>query len=1221
MFKKRDIIIISVLILLTAVSIALFILTRQQLKIGDTVAKIDNSTKKIFVSLPEGSSTTQKIYFNFPFKNNSVSIKKISSGGNNNPSDTEEINLQSGAPFDFESFIFHSKVIVKSGSFSVEYDMWVTTGDVPILLIDAGQNIEDEPKSDCKISILSGKYRQNIGLADSEIELTDIAGDAEKYSYSLNIKENNITGDVPRLLDLEVSKRFSLSALYPDSSCLRQKIAYDLFESFSENNVTPESRFVELYLNGEYQGVYLLSKRVDRQMLSISGYDKKDTEHSVIYEASGKEADFTNQTEGFSQIEPDYENDGPYLKPLEELIDFIASADTETFLEKVNEIIDIDNLVDNHILFLLSGSANELASNQYIYRDNQDKSKFKFCPGDYYNYSFGIDKKNISPTDVFYPTTLYNRLYEDEAYRDMLKDRWNYLKKEILTADNAYKMIETNELLLKDCSDRDSKKWYLKSAEYSGDIKYIKNFIKERITWLDSFINNPPILKIGEAYAFINEKNSTIFCSLPVNSTTKQKISWEFDDGTRIYLEPLSCGKYINFKNDFDKYEDMTESGRNNSNIIINLDSPLEGDSISVKEEIHGWVLNPELKNPSGIDKILVFDGPLKTKENFLGAADIDIEYNSDQSYKYSKFNLLIDTLFLENGNHELYIYTYDNEGNYSIFSRQFQVSHYSNKVFKLKEVTTTRLSNGEIHDFREFIYHGIMTIKNNNNEKQYDFYLTTSDTPIVIIKSENDYIPVNTKINAGMQVIYNDSNEKNYINASVFDFDGEIGIEMRGASTLRFPKKQYSIETRNKYDNDENASLLGMPAEADWILIAPYSDKSLIRIPLAFNLSNQIGLYAPRTKFVEVFLDNGKDQIMVEDYKGLYILTEKIKKDKDRVDIESLFSDDEDLLSGGYLLEMVPSSHSDTNESVIETVMNEHYIIKYPNKNKITQKQKEWITDYMSSFERALFGESFKDKKEGYLKYIDIDSFIDYIIINELFKNNDIFYRSTFISKDRNGKLKLGPVWDFDLSAGNITQDPNDPINLPGGFGFLKRRICNRLFLDMYFTDKYIARWKELREDVLNDDNIKDTINLTIAELSVAQIRNFQRWQILGIPVWPGPPPYNKTYKEEVEKLERWLLVRAEWIDNNIDSLHHEMVCADVFINDNNCFEFTFFYTYDDNNWVKIYDMNGNEVFSLDIPPEIQNFEACLSDGTYTVKTFHDSFDKPIQEFVIGKP
>ena len=264
----------------------------------------------------------------------------------------------------------------------------------------------------------------------------------------------------------------------------------------------------------------------------------------------------------------------------------------------------------------------------------------------------------------------------------------------------------------------------------------------------------------------------------------------------------------------------------------------------------------------------------------------------------------------------------------------------------------------------------------------------------------------------------FNVSEEINYITDPFNHYDGYIGIEIRGHSSQDyFPKKQYGLETRNSEGENLNVSLFGIPKENDWVLYAPYSDKSLMRNVLAYDIARSLGSYAPRTQFCEVILNN--------DYVGIYVFMEKIKKDSNRVNI---YDPEPDNLSGGYLLEVSVLSKIDTTDNYFESEsQGRFFVIKFPDEDDITVDQIAWITNYINTFESTLYSGSFNDPDIGYYQYIDSPSWVDYILLNEAFRNNDVFYSSTYLHKKKNGKLFAGPVWDFNIAMGNI--DYNDKI------------------------------------------------------------------------------------------------------------------------------------------------------------------------------------------------
>jgi spore coat protein CotH len=1157
MYKKRDLVIILILILLLAAAVSYWIYNRQSFTVEDTNALIDNSNRVIFVSLPEGSPSRQKISFNFPFQNNEVYIKKLASGGQTFK-DPVEKKLVKGEVYDFGEFISHCKLILKSKQSSIEYDLWVTTGELPIVTIEAEEDIPDEPKVDCTMKILSQNKSYNTADIASEIELIDVSEDIPKNSYSLNIKEDPITGDIPAILDFEASKRFRISASYTDRSFLREKLAYDIFKTFSDDNIAPESRYVEIYLNGSYQGLYILSRRVDRNMFSIPNFSQDDTTHGIIYEAINWRADFSRGIEGFSQIEPDHENDMAYYAPLEELIKFITETENDEFFNKADETFDMNSILDNHILFLLSGSDSELAPNQYIYRGSEEGARFKFCPGSFYSSGFGRkeDSTMTGPDDIYYGSRLYNRFYENEAYRKKLKERWNSLRENTITSDNILSLIEKNSYLLAEAQNRNFKIWsinadfYNESLSFDQEIDYINKFIRERIDWLDDYINYPPLIMIGDNYAAINEESGTIFCALPSGSDTLQKIRWYFHPDTDVSIEPVSIGKYNTYRNKYQEYQNIFDKGVRTDDIFIFVDYPKINDDgtssgiLSEKIILEGWAVDPRCTQGTGVDRVFVFDGPLKSKNTFVGEAEYGIsrpdvaDHYNNPDYENSGFMLQINTFYLENGPHNLYIYTYSSSGGYSLKKRPIEIRNKNNVVNKINDRSTQELKNGQIFDFEDYIFHGLLSIDDGGEKKEYDLWVTADTLPIVYIDTNNINMNTLERINANMEIMLCDQDEKNFINRNKFEYTGNILVRIRGKSTLSYPKKQYAIELRNEEGSSENiVSLFGMPEESDWILHAPYGDKTLIRNVLAFELSNQMGSYASRTEFVEVFLSEKEDLIIEGGYNGLYVFMENIKRDKNRVNVEKLESEDENI-TGGYILEMEVYQRFRPNEYYFRTNRGLEIIRIYPREENATEAQEEWIIDYINEFESALYGDNFKDAEEGYRKYIDIDSFIDYIILNELLKNSDIFNASTFMYKDKDGKLRLGPVWDFNASSGNSSIYEDDPYNKPTGFVFLNKRWTERLFLDYDFRIKYVNRWKELRKDILSDDNIIFVIENSVSKLSGSPERNFDRWEILGKQVWPNPEPYAETYEEEIENFKNWFLDRTSWIDNNINTL-----------------------------------------------------------------------------------
>ena len=284
------------------------------------------------------------------------------------------------------------------------------------------------------------------------------------------------------------------------------------------------------------------------------------------------------------------------------------------------------------------------------------------------------------------------------------------------------------------------------------------------------------------------------------------------------------------------------------------------------------------------------------------------------------------------------------------------------------------------------------------------------SNLPLVVVDTKGLSIYDGFFQPAYVVVIYAADDGRAAITGPV-DFAGWGGIKTRGSSSLQFPKKQFAFETWDGLKEDTNVSILSMPAESDWILYAPYSDKSLMRNYLAYKWSNDIGRYAVRTRFVEVFLNTNGDKVTMSDYAGVYVFMEKIKRDADRVNITRIGPSDNLLpeVSGGYI---VKKDRLDPGDSGFHTSLGQHLAYVEPKEREITVPQRNWLWQYFNSFESALYSSNYTDPVNGYAAWIDVDSWIDIHIMVELCKNIDGYRLSSFMYKDRNGKLHMGPIW-----------------------------------------------------------------------------------------------------------------------------------------------------------------------------------------------------------------
>jgi hypothetical protein len=425
----------------------------------------------------------------------------------------------------------------------------------------------------------------------------------------------------------------------------------------------------------------------------------------------------------------------------------------------------------------------------------------------------------------------------------------------------------------------------------------------------------------------------------------------------------------------------------------------------------------------------------------------------------------------------------------------------------------------------------------------------TESNLPIVLIDTHGQTILDDPKIMADMKIIYNGPGVMNHRNDAPNDYDGLIGIEIRGSTSQMFPKKQYGIELWDEEGEGIDASILGMPEEEDWVLFAPYNDKSLIRDALAYKLGRDMGQYASRQRFCEVVL-NGE-------YMGLFVFFEKVKRDSERVDIAKLDPDEisGDDLTGGYLFKIDKftgsggdgwvSRYPPFNRSGDQTIF---YQYEDPASDEIVPEQKQYIKNFMDEFEDVMAGANFNDPTEGYAKYIDVQSFVDYYIINELTKNVDAYRLSTFMHKQRDsdgGKLRMGPIWDYNLGFGNVDYClGGDPEGFVTSFNW----VCpddfwlipfwwSRLLSDQAFRIKLNERWDELRTGPFKTEVILHYVDSVVAVLDDAQKRNFERWPVLGEYVWPNYY-VGETYEEEVDWLKNWITARLQWLDTYLPGI-----------------------------------------------------------------------------------
>ena len=425
-----------------------------------------------------------------------------------------------------------------------------------------------------------------------------------------------------------------------------------------------------------------------------------------------------------------------------------------------------------------------------------------------------------------------------------------------------------------------------------------------------------------------------------------------------------------------------------------------------------------------------------------------------------------------------------------------------------------------------------IISCKNEENEMiAVDVNYTESNLPIISINTYGEDIPDEPRIDAYMGIINNNSGT-NSIDDIFNDYDGRITIEKRGNSSQEQEKPPYRFETVDKNGENNNVELLGLPEENDWILYAPWSDKSLMRNVLIYSLSNDMGRYAPRSEFVELYLN--------KEYRGVYVLMEKIKRDKNRVAISKLDPNGNsgDDITGGYILKFDWAETGDNNGGFYSLIDGMRYNYHYPKPDEISSEQESYIQSIINSYENTMNSNNY-NTEEGYSNFIDVGSFVDFIILQEISRNVDAYGLSTYIYKDKesiNNKLTAGPIWDFNHGFGNCDYYKaweTDGWNINYIYDDMDQRAFwwFKLWNDDNFKEIVKDRYKVLRGSILSTNNVNTKIDQYVYILGNSVSKNFTKWPILGEYIWPNKQVFD-TYQEEIIYLKSWINNRLNWMD-----------------------------------------------------------------------------------------
>ncbi|MBL9168061.1 MAG: CotH kinase family protein [Verrucomicrobiales bacterium] len=403
------------------------------------------------------------------------------------------------------------------------------------------------------------------------------------------------------------------------------------------------------------------------------------------------------------------------------------------------------------------------------------------------------------------------------------------------------------------------------------------------------------------------------------------------------------------------------------------------------------------------------------------------------------------------------------------------------------------------------------------------EFQHFQSSLPLLIIETYGQPIPHRSKATGSFRMIEPKGTVISITNPA--NWQGRLELSQRGNTSRRFPKRSYTIKLIDHQGGAAKSPLGGMPQDSDWVLYAPYFDRTQLRDVLAYELSNAIGRYAPRTRFVEVFVTEAGGRLENRHYAGVYVLEEKIKRGRHRVNLaDAAAHGGAQGALGGFLFKM---DHVDPGENGFHTARGLHFLYVHPKEREITGEQRVWLVNYLNDFERVLHGQNFTDPTKGYAKFLDVDAFIDHYWLVEMSKNVDGFRFSAFLQLTPGGRLKMGPIWDWDQSFGNADFYGGDD---PEGWYWpnIRRTEINwfaRLNQDPEFRQRTVNRWTELRRGPFSTSQILERMDVLVASLGEAQQRNSARW------------PTRRNYPDYVRQMKGWIQTRVEWIDRELGS------------------------------------------------------------------------------------
>lgn len=406
---------------------------------------------------------------------------------------------------------------------------------------------------------------------------------------------------------------------------------------------------------------------------------------------------------------------------------------------------------------------------------------------------------------------------------------------------------------------------------------------------------------------------------------------------------------------------------------------------------------------------------------------------------------------------------------------------------------------------------------------------------PVLRIEVEGTLLDTE-KIDGTLVVIEEHDGTLADLDAAPTAFEGHIGIELHGSSSADQPKPPYKFECRDPDGEDTACSLLGLPAGSDWVLQAPYADKTYMRNALAHEIARVMaepeGRWEPRTQYVELFLN--------DDYRGLYLLVERVSREADRLDIPTTTDRTTGAVAGGFIVKVDQHRGLGFNTTMLGTPID----YTYPRASEVTIGEAAYIKAWFDAMEGALMSPSSTDPEVGYAAWLDVDAWVDHWLLNELTANIDGYRLSAYLWADGPpgvGRLRAGPAWDFDRGFGNVNYCVGWQTE---GWVWDHVATCGwaaqipvwwqHLRTDPAFEERLRTRWQELRAGELTNEALSARIAALREETAEAEVRDHARWWVVGtfvFPNWYVAP----TWEADITWLEDWVLTRAAWMDAHV--------------------------------------------------------------------------------------